>query len=73
MDEVFIKIKNTLLEDLKDTDFISIEELFSLAEDLKCERDAWKEKYEDEIEQREEFYKPKNPYEVYGLNESDFI
>lgn len=73
MDEVFIKVKNTYLEDLFDKDFVTVEELFCLVEDLKSEIEEWKEKYEDEVEQREEFYKPLSPYEIYGVSERDFV
>ena len=73
MNEVFIKVKNTYLEDLFDKDYITIEELFCIVEDLKSEVEEWKEKYEDAVEQREEFYKPLSPYEYLGVSERDFV
>lgn len=73
MNEVFIKVKNTYLEDLFDKDYITIEELFCIVEDLKSEVEEWKEKYGDAVEQREEFYKPLSPYEYLGVSERDFV
>ena len=73
MSEVFIDVKNTDLEELFDTDIVSIDELVALIEEQQSEIDSLKEKYKSEIEQREDFYKPKTSYEVYGVSEKDFI
>lgn len=73
MSEVFINVKNTDLEELFDTDIVSIDELVALIEEQQSEIENLKEKLEDEVEQREEFYKPKSPYEIYGVSERDFI
>ncbi len=69
----FINVKGTEFEEDFDKDMVSLEDFYNKALDFKCERDEWKEKYEDEREQREEFYKPKSPYEVYGVCEKNFI
>lgn len=73
MSEVFINVKDTDLEELFDTDLVSIDELVALIEEQQSEIDNLKEKYKNEIEQRENFYKPKTSYEVYGVSEKDFI
>ena len=73
MSEVFINVKDTDLEELFDTDLVSIDELVALIEEQQSEIENLKEKLEDEVEQREEFYKPKSPYEIYGVSERDFI
>lgn len=73
MEEVYVNVKNTMLEELFDKDLVSIEELFGKAEDLKCEVDELREKIEDNEQQIEDFYKPKSPYEIYGVSEKDFI
>ncbi len=73
MSEVFINVKNTDLEELFDTDLVSIDELVALIEEQQSEIDSLKEKLEDEEQIREDFYKPKSPYDVYGVSERDFI
>lgn len=72
MDEVYVNVKNTMLEELFDKDLISIAELFSKAEDLKCKVEELQEKLEAEEQIKEDYYTPKSPYEVYGLNEREF-
>ena len=72
MEEVYIKVKNTMLEELFGKDLVSVAELFSLAEDLKCEVEELQEKLEVEEQQKEDFYTPKSHYEVYGISEHDF-
>lgn len=72
MEEVYVNVKNTSLEELFDKDLVSVAELFSLAEDLKCEVEELQEKLEAEEQIKEDFYKPKSPYEVYGISEHDF-
>lgn len=54
-------------------DLIPMDSIIPMLEDLLCEIDRLNEKLEDEIEQREEYYKPKSQYEILGdIKESDF-
>ena len=57
----------------EDNVFIEDEYIESLLEDLVTEHHVLEEKYEDEVEQREEFYKPISPYEYLGVSERDFV
>ncbi len=76
MSEILVDIRNEDLQDIFDSDTVSIRELINAVKDLKCELEAQEEHYEDEMENFKEyirdFYKEKSPYEVYGLNEADF-
>lgn len=80
MDEILVDIRNDDLQDIFGSDTVSIRELINAVKDLKCELETQEERYEDKIEELErtheeeinDFYKPKSPYEVYGLNESSF-
>lgn len=53
--------------------YIEDEYIDSLLEDLVTEYHRKEEELEDEIQQRKDFYTPKSPYDVYGVNERDFI
>ena len=57
----------------EDNVYIEDEYIESLLEDLVAEHHVLEEKLEDELEQREEFYKPLSPYEYLGVSERDFI
>ena len=57
----------------EDNVFIEDEYIESLLEDLVTEHHVLEEKLEDELEQREEFYKPLSPYEYLGVSERDFV
>lgn len=57
----------------EDNVYIEDEYIESLLEDLVAEHHVLEEKLEDEIEQREEFYKPLSPYEYLGVSERDFV
>ena len=52
--------------------YIEDEYIDSLLEDLATEYHRKEEELEDEIQQRKDFYTPKSPYDVYGVNERDF-
>ncbi len=52
--------------------FIPVESLMSVIEDLLIEIDRSKEELEDEVEQRENYYKPISKYEEVGMSERDF-
>jgi len=77
----YVEIDERLLKGIKDLtitnyeekgNFVPIESIEPMLEDLMCEIDRLKEKLEDEVEQREEYYKPKSKYELTGMKESDF-
>ena len=58
-------------------DLIPMDSIIPMIEDLVCAyhkmEDDLKEKLEDEIEQRENYYKPKSEYEILGdVRERDF-
>lgn len=76
MSEILVDIRNEDLQDIFDSDTVSIRELINTVKDLKCELETQEEHYEDEMnrfkEEIHDFYKEKSPYEVYGLNEADF-
>lgn len=57
----------------EDNVYIEDEYIESLLEDLVAEHHVLEEKLEDELEQREEFYKPLSPYEYLGVSERDFV
>lgn len=57
----------------EDNVYIEDEYIESLLEDLVAEHHVLEEKLEDEVEQREEFYKPLSPYEYLGISERDFV
>lgn len=51
---------------------LKLEDIEDTLKDLLIEIDRKQEELEDEIEQREEYYKPKSKYEITGMKESDF-
>ena len=58
-------------------DLIPMDSIISMLEDLVCAyhkmEDELKEKLEDEIEERKEYWKPKSQYEILGdVRERDF-
>lgn len=57
----------------EDNVYIEDEYIESLLEDLVSEYHVLEEKLDDEVKQREEFYKPLSPYEYLGVSERDFI
>lgn len=73
MDEVFINVKNTSIEDLFKKDLVSVEELFVTIENFNDEVKKLKEELKSKEEQIKEFYTPKSPYEIYGVSERDFL
>lgn len=63
---------NTNLE--LDKNKIEVEELLSIIEDLVGEIDHWKEEYEDFKTYVDEYcVDTYNPYEEYGISQSDFV
>lgn len=56
-------------------DFIEVEELFGVIETLMYAVDDWKFKYEELENDLEENYELKSfdPYDEYGISQSDFI
>lgn len=76
MNEVYIKTADfKLLEKhFKNYDFVSIDELCGLVEELDYEIDVLEEKLKDMEHDIDEFYVPRkfDPYAEYGISERDF-
>ena len=53
-------------------EFLDYENIEPMIEDLLNEISILKEQLEDEIEQRDNYYKPKSEYEIIGMREEDF-
>lgn len=77
MNEVFVKVEDfkLLKKYFKNYDFVSIDELCGLVEELDYQNEVLEEKVKDMEDDIEQFYEPKkfNPYEEYGISERDFI
>ena len=77
MNEVFVKVEDfkLLKKYFKNYDFVSIDELCGLVEELDYQIEILEEKVKDMEDDIEQFYEPKkfNPYEEYGISERDFI
>lgn len=76
MEEVYIKVKNTVFEDLfQNKDIVSIEEVLTELVNLIDERDQLEEKINDLEKDIEEKYELRNidPYAEYGISERDFV
>jgi len=76
MDEIFIKTSSydCLEKHFKDRDLTTIEELIGLIEDLDYDLENLKEEFDDFKNEVKEHYKPIpfDPYDEYGISESDF-
>ena len=80
MGETLINIKNEDLGHVFGTDLVTPRELIDTVKDLLVELDSMEEQYKEKIEELErkhqenieDFYNPKSPYEVYGLNPDSF-
>lgn len=74
MDEIFLDIRyrEWLQKFFKDKDFVSIDDLLGVIEDLDCEVERLNEKITDMRQDVEDFYTPKTPYEILGISERDF-
>ena len=63
---------NTKFEN--NNNLISVEELLCIIEDLMGEIDHWKDEYEDLSTYADEYcIDTYNPYDEYGISQSDFI
>ena len=66
------------VEDIMGTDYgrngnyIQLEKLIAVIEDLEYEVHRLEEKIEDREKDIEDNYEPVSPYKMYGINESDF-
>lgn len=78
---MYIELKEELIKEIerikmekleKKGDLILAEDIEGIIEDLICEIHRLNEKVEDEIEQRENYCKPKTEYENLGMSERDF-
>ena len=74
MDEIFIDIRyrEWLQKFFKDKDFVSIDDLLGVIEDLDCEVERLNEKIANMRQDVQDFYTPKTPYEIFGISEKDF-
>ena len=76
MEEVYIKVKDTIFEDLfRNKDIVSIDEVLTELENLMYEKEHLEEQLSDLEKDIEERYELKNtdPYDYYGVSERDFI
>lgn len=75
MDEVYIKVKDTIFEDLfRNKDIVSIDEVLTELENLMYEKEHLEEQLSDLEKDVEENYEHKkiDIYDYYGINERDF-
>lgn len=79
---MYIELDKKLIEDIekitmetfdKKDNLIPAGNIEETLKNLLHEIDKLKEQIEDEIEQRENYYKPKSEYELLGMSERDFI
>lgn len=83
MKDIFIKtneftenelyqINKHTYRDYRNNDIMSIEELFVVVQELLGKCEELEEKLDDEIEYRQDNFKPRSPYDLYGISENDF-
>lgn len=75
MDEVYIKVKNTTLEDIFiNKDLVSIDEVLDKLENLNDEVIELKNKIKEKETEIENDYELKefDPYDFYGVSREDF-
>ena len=75
MEKVYIKIKDTIFEELfKNKDIVSIEEVLTELENLMYENKHLEDKNEELENDIENNYEKKqfDPYDYYGVSERDF-
>lgn len=76
MDEVYIDIRKEnawIKKYFENKDLVSIGDLISVIEDLDCEVEYWKEKYEDLEADLRENYRAIPYNEQVGVSDRDFI
>ena len=75
MNEVFIDIRkeNAWIRKYFNADFVSIDQLIGVIEDLDGEVENWKEKYQDLEEDIKENYRPIPYSEQVGVSDRDFL
>ena len=79
MDNIYLKreeLNDWIKRNLPNKDLISINDLLDAIEEMDSNIQYLEQKLEDaELEFDEklkDFYKPKTPYEIYGVSENDF-
>lgn len=72
MEEVLINLAGDELSEYFEKNLVSIEELCNAISDLIYEKGVLEEKIQDLEEDIRDNYNPKSPYEIYGINESEF-
>lgn len=79
---MYIEIDKKILEKVTDItnftykskgDFIAYEDVISIIEDLVCEYNVLKEKFEDYKENIRDNYRQITPQEMYDIDDRDFI
>lgn len=79
---MYIEIDEKILEKVTDItnftykskgDFIAYEDVISIIEDLVCEYNVLKEKFEDYKENVRDNYRQITPQEMYDIDDRDFI
>lgn len=79
---MYIEIDEKILEKITDItnftykskgDFIAYEDVISIIEDLVCEYNVLKEKFEDYKENIRDNYRQITPQEMYDIDDRDFI
>lgn len=79
---MYIEIDKKILEKVTDItnftykskgDFIAYEDVISIIEDLVCEYNVLKEKFEDYKENVRDNYRQITPQEMYDIDDRDFI
>lgn len=80
MVETTFNIKNTDIADLFSKDLITIEDIVDKLleqddkiQELEYENEDLRDELRSQEQIKEDFYTPKNYYDVYGVSERDFI
>ena len=80
MVETTFNIKNTDIADLFTKDLITMEDIVDKLlehddkiQELEYEVEDLKDEIRSQEQIKEDFYTPKSSYEVYGVNERDFV
>lgn len=80
MIETTFNIKNTDIADLFSKDLITIEDIVDKLleqddkiQELEYENEDLRDELRSQEQIKEDFYTPKNYYDVYGVSERDFI
>lgn len=73
MNEVFINVKGTEIEDLFEKDLVSIDDLVSIIIDLQSDKKILEEEFENFKQNVKDNYKQTSVSEQVGIYDEDFI